>query len=131
MKKQFKFRHTELVTEKVEVVTTIMADTYEEAIVLLSSQVDNSDLNKHVETLVSEEEQVRIQEKYEKILYQCIDTERTNTECFENHGESFPVLENVSIPPTDGEDITHEYSDYFNYTFTYSDDEPKTIKNDS
>jgi hypothetical protein len=131
MKKQFKFRHTELVTEKVEIVTTITVDTYEEAIVLLSSQVDNSDLNKHVKTLVSEEEQTRIQEKYEKILYQCIDTERTNTECFENHGESFPVLENVSIPPTDGEDITHEYSDYFNYTFTYSDDESKTTENNS
>jgi hypothetical protein len=131
MKRQFSFRHTELVTERVEVVTTITVDTYEEAIVLLSDQVDNSDLAKHVETLVPEEEQTRIQEKYEKTGWQCINTERVNTECFENHGESFPVLESVRIPPTDGEDVTDDYEEYYNITFTYLDDESKTTENNS
>lgn len=127
MKKQFSFRHTELVTERVEVVTTITADTYEEAIVLLSNEVDNSDLHNHVKTLVSEEEQTRIQEKYEKIAWQCIDTERTDTECIENHGEEFPVLESVHLLSMDEKDITSDYKEYYNLTFTYPDDESQSI----
>ena len=135
MKKKFEFRHTENVTEIVEVVTTITADTYEEALVLLMDQVDNNDLYKHVEALVPEEEQARIQEKYEKTAWQCIESERTNTECIENHGETFPVLKRVctveDFVNDTGNDINDQYPEYINMFFIYLDNEPEKAETDN